>query len=145
MGVVLADRSEVVRFVYDADLTTGAMQRYVLGAGTLEAIATIDTAGRLPPLAITSTRNAIVWAERDLSLPGAANVSVLAHSPSCSTEAGTDAAHLPWPLGDLDPRQLAATEHDGHTYVVVHEQRARGDSWITVLDLGACRAVLIEP
>lgn len=144
-GVVFGDRSEVVRFTYDGDLTTGALRRYAVGALGLEELERIETTGGLPPLALTSTRSAIVWAEPDLALPGAANLLVLAHSSACTSEASTHAAHVPWPLGDSDPRQIAAAEHEGHTYVVVHEQRARGDSWITVLDLGDCRAQRAEP
>ncbi len=144
-GVVLGDRSEVVRFAYDDDLTTGAIRRYVVGAAGLEELARVGTTGGLPPLALSSTRSAIVWAGADLALPGTANLHALAHSPSCTLEASAHAAHVPWPLGDSDPRQIAATEREGRTYVVVHEQRARGESWITVLDLGECRAQRTEP
>jgi hypothetical protein len=85
-----------------------------------------------------------VWAEVDLALPGAAILRALTHSPRCLSEQPTTASRLPVPLGDLDPRVIAAAEHDGRTHVLVIEHQTRGHYRATILDLGRCLAEVRE-
>lgn len=144
-GILFEDRAELVRFTLAPDATTGVIRRYAIGPTGLEELPSIETAGGLPPLAITSTRGVLLWAEVDLALPGAGNLHALAHSPTCTSERPVQVAHLPAPLGDIDPRTIAATEHEGRTYVFVIERQRRGEYFGTVLDLGRCRTERTAP
>ena len=138
-AVFFPDRAELVRFAFGADATTGVIRRWIADTSELMEQPPIETGAGLPPLAITSSGGTLVWAEVDLALPGAAILRALGHAPQCTSEAPITAAHLPSPLADLDPRVIAAAEHDGRTYVLVLEHLAH-QYRAAVLDLGRCLA-----
>jgi hypothetical protein len=139
-AVMFEDATDLFRFQHDGGGVSGAVHRYRLGADGLVELATIDTAAGLEPYALAATHRAVLWAEPDLSLPGAANLRVLVHGSWCTSEEPVTAAHLPFPLIDGHPTVLAATEHDGRTYAATLERRGMEDERLVVVDLGACEA-----
>lgn len=137
-------RLQAIRFLRDAGRAEGALHLLAIDEGRVSDVGTLETAGRLPPLAMASTTSALLWAESSLAPIGDADLRVLVSSPECTTGAiPATVVHLPLGLGGGDPRALAATEADDRTYAFVVETEGfvtAFRAFLTVIDLGACRA-----
>jgi len=134
---------ELVRFVRDAGFSRGRLRRYVLEGSEFTEVGAIETAGDLPPLAITSISSALVWIESSLTAIGESDLRILSSPPrTCGRVSPESSVHLPTPLATgFDHRVMTATEADGRSYVALLEQApgALDTADLVVFDLGVCR------
>jgi hypothetical protein len=144
VAVALDDELEVVRFLFDDSATSGELVRFrVVGDRIIER-ARLSTAGGLPPRSVTSTAEALLWAEPDLATSGAANLRVLVHGAACTSATASTVVHLPAPLLSTELRVLEAAYADGRTYAMVLEDVGRSGVFLTAFDLGICRAQPVD-
>lgn len=134
---------EIVRFLHDDGFASGRLHRFAIEGSETVEVATITTAGDLPPLVLASTPSVLTWVESSLTAIGESDLRVLAPPPStCERVSPVSVIHLPRPLAGWDPRVMVATEADGRTYVALLEQDpgSSDTAMLVVFDLGVCRA-----